>query len=186
MAISVNRIIVQNGAVGGDNIQHMKDSLVAIDDAGLVVFLGDGLPYGCLYVHEGAVSVDVLNGSYVKIGTGSELTTGLLNNVSINSDAFRVGAVGVYKVNYQISASSVAGNVAYEFDIFVNGVEQPQGSSRRKFGTAADNGSLSGAAIVSVTDVAHDIDLRVKGVGTASDITVLNLNFNLFQVGGPV
>ena len=37
MAISANKVIVANGPVGGDNIQHMKNSLVEIDASGNII-----------------------------------------------------------------------------------------------------------------------------------------------------
>ena len=67
---------------------------------------------------------------------------------------------------------------------FVNGVEQDDGSSRRKFGAAADYGSFSGTALLDITNISHDIDLRIKGVGTDVDIDIFNLNFNIVQIGG--
>lgn len=154
---------------------------------GDLVFVGasKGLGYGSLYLHEATVNIDITGAgvdTYVKI-TG--LTTGLLNNVTINSDAFNADNTGVYKVDWQISADSQGNNLVYECDIFVNGVEQDDGSSRRKFGAAADYGSFSGTALLDITDTSHDIDLRLKQVGgVAADIDIFNLNFNIVQIGG--
>ena len=145
---------------------------------------GAGLPYGSLYQHETSQTVDIStagNDVYVKI-TG--FTTGKLNAVTINSDAFRVTYPGIYKVDYQVSANSGGTNVTYEFDLFVNGVEQEDGSSRRKFGTPGDNGSISGTAILDITSAVHDIDLRVKGVGQSNDVVIFNANFNVVMIGG--
>ena len=98
---------------------------------------------------------------------------------------FQVGNTGVYKVDWQISADSQGNNLVYECDIFVNGVEQSDGSCRRKFGAAADYGSMSGTAILDITSTSHDIDLRIKEVGGAgTDIDIFNMNFNIVQLGG--
>ena len=146
---------------------------------------GNGLGYGSLYLHEGAANVDISGAgadTYVKV-TGFD--AGLMNNVSENSDAFNVSNTGVYKVDWQISADSQGNNLVYECDIFVNGVEQSDGSCRRKFGAAADYGSMSGTAILDITSTSHDIDLRIKEVGGAgTDIDIFNMNFNIVQLGG--
>jgi len=157
-----------------------------ITHEGLVYFWYDGsLPLGSLYAHEAAINVDISTvgqGVYVKV-TG--LTTGCLNGVTINSDAFNVPKTGIYKIDWQISADSQGANKTYECDIFVNGVEQHDGSSRRKFAAAGDQGSFSGTAIIEITDTAHDIDLRIKepGVGAGTDIDILHLNFNIVMLG---
>ena len=160
-----------------------NDTVIAPD--GMLSFVGTaGLTFGSMYVHEGAVNVDISAAgadTYVKV-TG--LTTGHLNNVTINSDAFNVGVIGHYKVDWQMSADSQGNNLTYEADLFVNGVEEPDGSSRRKFGAAADFGSMSGVAVIEVTNVAHDIDLRIKGVSNSTDIDIFNMNFNIVQIGG--
>lgn len=145
---------------------------------------GSGLGYGSLYAHEATLNVDISTAgadTYVKL-TG--FTTGLLNNVTINSDAFNVTNTGVYKIAWQVSADSQGANLTYECDIFLNNVEQPDGSARRKFGAASDFGSFSGTAILDITDSGHDIDLRIKGVGTAVDIDLFNVSFNIIQIGG--
>ena len=154
---------------------------------GAPVFVGtSGLCYGSLYLHEGADNVDISTagqGVYVKI-TG--FTSGLTNNVTINSDAFNVGYVGVYKVNWKVSGDSVGNNKIYEVDIFVNGVEQSDGSGRKEFGALGSLGELSGSAIIDITDTAHDIDIRMKepGAGVGTDFDIYHLNFNIVQIGG--
>jgi hypothetical protein len=147
---------------------------------------GSGLAYGSLYAHVGAINVDISTagqGVYVLV---EGLTEGLLNNVTTDSNAFNVGCQGVYKIDWQISADSQGANKTYECDIFLNGVEQSGGSSRRKFGAAGDNGSFSGTALIDVTDTSHDIDLRIKepGAGAGTDIDLLHVNFNIIQIGG--
>ena len=147
---------------------------------------GKGLSFGSLYLHEGAQNIDISTpgqGVYAKI-TG--LTTGLLNNVTINSDAFRVANPGIYKVDWQISGDSQGNNKDYEVDIFLNSVEQADGSARREFATVASLGSISGTGLIDVTSASHDIDLRIKetGAGAGTDFDIFNLNFNILQVGG--
>ena len=143
------------------------------------------IAYGSLYVHEGAVNVDISTagqGVYVKI-TG--FTTGLLNDVTINSDAFNVGTIGIYKVDWQVSGDSQGNNKDYEIDIHVNGVEQPDGSARREFGASGSLGSLSGTGLFNITNTSHDIDIRMKevGAGGGTDFDIFNMHFNIFRIG---
>ena len=141
--------------------------------------------FGSLYLHEGAVNVDISTagqGVYVKI-TG--FTTGETKNVTINSDAFNVNRVGMYKVDWQISGDSQGNNKDYEVDIFINSVEQSDGSARRAFGATGSLGSLSGTCICDVTSTSHDIDIRMKEIGAdaGTDFDIFNMNFNITRIG---
>lgn len=172
----------------------LQDSGVLINDTndmtlpGNLTFTGpgDGLSYGSLYLHEGAVTIDINavgQGVYVKI-TG--LTAGLLNNVTENSDAFNCANIGVYKVDWSISGDSDGINKDYHCDIFLNGVEQGDGSSRRVWGGAHALSGMSGTAILDITNAAHDIDLRIKEEGGAggTSLDLYHVNFNIIQIGG--
>jgi hypothetical protein len=148
------------------------------------------LPYivvsGSLYLHEAAVNVDISTpgqGVYVKI-TG--LTTGHLKNASINSDAFNVDYTGWYDVNWSISGDSQGDNKDYEVDIFVNGVEQADGSARRIYAAAGSLGNMGASGHIQVTDTSHDIDLRMKelGAGAGTDFDIFNMTFNLERIHG--
>ena len=145
-----------------------------------------GVPYGGLYLHEGAVNIDISGagqGVYVKV-TG--FTTGQSHDVTINSDAFNVDVVGVYKVDWQLSADSAGTGKIYDVDLFVNGVEQPAGSARRGFGAVGSLGSMSGTAMLAISDITHDVDLRIKepGAGAGTDIDIFHANFNLMHIAG--
>jgi hypothetical protein len=166
-------------------IAGTSSEVVVTDDGDGSVTLSTDVPYGSLYLHEGAANVDISTagqGVYVKI-TG--FTSGLVNNVTINSDAFNVGFVGVYKVNYKVSGDSVGVNKTYEVDIFVNGVEQHDGSGRKEFGAAGSLGEITGSAILNITDTSHDIDIRMKEPGstTGTDFDIYHLNFNIVRIG---
>jgi len=143
------------------------------------------IAYGSLYLHEGAIiNIDVSTGGqgvYTKI-TG--FTTGLLNDISINSDAFNVGTVGVYKVDWEVSGDSDGNNKNYEIDIFINGVRQSYGAAQREFGGIGSLGFLSSIAILDITNTDHDIDLRLKevGSGAGTDFNISNMAFNVMRV----
>jgi hypothetical protein len=163
-----------------DWIAVANDIGVADDGDGSIT-LSRNIAYGSLYLHEGAINVDISTpgqGTYVKI-TG--LTSGLTNNITINSDAFNVAYPGIYKVNWQISGDSQGLNKTYEIDIFVNGVEQSDGSARREFGAADSLGCLSGTAILNITSASHDIDIRMEepGAGAGTDFDIFHANFNI-------
>ena len=88
-------------------------------------------------------------------------------------------------MNYKVSGDSAGVNKTYEVDIFVNGVEQHDGSGRKEFGAAGSLGEISGSAILDITSTAHDIDIRLKepGAGAGSDFDIYHLNFNIIQIG---
>ena len=141
---------------------------------------GSGLAYGSLYQHEAVTTINLVKNNYVKI-TG--FTPGLLNAISVNSDAFNVNRVGVYKVNWSLSVDP-ASVCDIHFDLFVNGVEQNDGSGHRKFGAANDHGNISGTAILDITNAGHDIDIRAKNITNSNDMDVYHANFNIMQIGG--
>ena len=116
------------------------------------------------------------------------MLTGLTHDVSINSDAFNVHHIGIYKVYWNLSADSQGTGKTYEVGIFVNGVEEAQGSGSRAFGSVGSLGSFSGAAPILIEDITHDIDLRIKeitaGGGAGTDIDIFDVNFGLDHKGG--
>jgi len=146
------------------------------------VSAGSGLPYGSLFLHEGAEVITIaVTDTYYKV---ADLGEGLVNNVTTSASAFNVGAVGVYKIDWQLSCSSAGVNKIYEVDVFINGVEQTDGSSARKFSGVGDLGSMSGTCLCAITNVAHDVDIRIKQTdGGTDDVTIFNANFNIVQIG---
>jgi len=186
MRITTGTITSASGTItfNDENLNTSGDTTLGGD----LIFngAGKGMAYGSLYLHEGAVNIDISGagqGVYVKV-TG--LTSGLLNGVTNNSDAFRVTNPGVYKVDWQISGDSAGTGKDYEFDLFVNGVEQSDGSAKRGFGAVGSLGSASGTAILDITSAVHDIDIRIKEPGGAAgtDIDLFHVNFNIVQIGG--
>lgn len=170
---------IANNFIVSDGVGWTQKTAAEVGD-----ILGLGI-YGSLYAHEAAINVDISavgQGVYVKI-TG--LTSGELAGVTVVADAFRVSRTGMYKVAWSISADSQGNNKDYEVDIYVNGVQQADGSGRREFATVASLGSMSGSAPIRVTNIAHDVDLRIKemGAGAGTDIDIFNLNFNITRIG---
>lgn len=186
LALMEGRLAFPSG--GSTKIGYDGDtSYISISATGDLIYVGAaGLCYGSLYAHDASINIDISGvgqGVPVKV-TG--LTTGLLNNVSINSDAFNVDNIGVYKVDWQMTGDSAGTGKVYDMHIYINGVEQEDGSSHRGFGSVGSLGSFSGTAILDVTDIGHDIDLRISepGGGSGTDIDIDDVNFNVVQIGG--
>ncbi len=153
--------------------------------AGLVfVGSGVGLPCASMWIHEDtvAITIDTAN-VYIKI---DGWTAGVSNGVLFNADTsgFVVPVVGLYKIDWQISGDPEGNNKNFEVDIHVNGVEQEDGSAKRDFGAAGSLGSLSGTAIIRVTNTSHEIDIRAKNTDDTTDLDIFNASFNILHVGG--
>lgn len=139
--------------------------------------------HGSLYIHEGAVNVDISTagqGVYVKIeGWSVGVHETHAHGVMIVDDAFVIMTPGGYKVHWSISGDSTGQNKDYEVDVFVNGVEDPEASARKTFGAAASLGNLGSPGIVVVGSVGDTIDLRMKetGGGAGSDFDIFNAGF---------
>jgi hypothetical protein len=179
--------IISEDSESGGVILSLPDPLVTPGDlhvtGKLVLSEESGLPYGSLYAKGASITVDISGagqGVFVKI-TG--LTTGLLNNVTVSSNAFNVATVGVYKVDWQVSAYSATGKV-YQFSIFRNTFEQSDGSAQMRIenDTAGQEHIFSGTGLINITNVGQAIDLRVEQVNAGpSDLTLTNVNFNITQ-----
>ena len=91
-----------------------------------------------------------------------------------------------FGVTALMSGDSDGINKDYHGDLFLNGVEQADGSARQVWGGAHDLGNMAGSAIIDITDTGHDLDLRIKedGAGVGTDIVLYHVNFNIVQVGG--
>jgi hypothetical protein len=165
--------IGESGTTEALRLTETKD-LVFMDAAA-------GIPYGSMYFHEASQTVDLVLNTYVKV-TG--WSSGLTNSVTIATSAFNVDYVGAYKIDWQIAGDTAGSNKIIEANIFINGVEQTDGSSERKFATGGDVGSFSGTAILDVTDISHDIDLRLKNTTDSTDLDIFDANFNVTMVGG--
>lgn len=166
-------------------VQFDSDAIIKGD----LYFVGaaGSLPIGSMYINNPAgVNVDISTagqGVYVKI---LGWTTGPLHNTTVVSDALRVAKVGLYEVKWQVSADTGGINRCYEFALYLNGVLQPMGTVSQDFGPIPFKQSFSGFAILDVTDVTHDIDLRVQepGVAPAADIDIYNAQIVITQVAG--
>lgn len=181
-------IIAGNGTswvildAGNDNDHLVADSTQASG----VKWTSAVIPnYGSMWLHEVDQLVDISGagqGVYVKV-TG--WTEGEISGTTFANDAFTTNQIGTYKLDWQVSGDSQGVNKVYEFDIFVNGSEIDDGSARRSFGSVGSQGSMSGTAVFRITDIAHEIDLRVKepGAGAGTDFNIFAANFNIIRLG---
>jgi len=142
---------------------------------------GSGLPYGELYDHDAANTITVSSSStYYKIDS---LTLGENNLVTENSDAFNVGIVGRYLVNYSISCYSV-GVVSLESSVFLNNAEQTNTNCQVATTGTFYVMNLSGTGILDITDTGHDVELKIKNNTDTNDIVVGEVNFTIVHIGG--
>ena len=157
------------------------------DQAGDLTFasVGSGLHYGAECLHEGDIELDFSTagqGVYIQV-TG--MAAGPLNGVTIASNKFSVTKTGLYKISWDLSADSQGTGKDYECDVFVNGVEQDCASARRSFGAVGSLGVLGATGVVEITNVAHEIEIKMKevGAGAGTNINIFNANFNISQIG---
>jgi len=124
--------------------------------------------YGGIYVTTGTISQIILTAdNWVKI-TGT-FQNEMLNSGEIfgdwNDDRVLVNEIGTYLVMYQASLYSFSNATYLDMEAFVNGVAQPQTSSRTYFslsGTVGAVRSMVGFAPVAISAIGQAIDLRAK------------------------
>lgn len=169
---------------GPIRIPGFADGVLTVDGSGNI----SAVPkiYGGMYIHEGAVNVDISavgQGVYVKIDS---MTEGIGNNVTAVADyALKGSQIGHYEIFWQISGDTQGNLKDYEVDIFVDDVEQPEGSARREYATPGSLGSMSGQGRINLTNVSHEIDIRMKetGSGAGTDFDIFNMNFTIERMG---
>lgn len=91
------------------------------------------------------------------------------------------GSAGAYHLSYWISATSATNNETFDFQLYKEASAIVGTKVRRKFGTAADFGSMSGGGIVSIAD-GDKISLVLSNEDSASNITVRNFTLTLIRL----
>lgn len=82
------------------------------------------------------------------------------------------GSAGDYLVQWTASATAQSNNDIFDFDIHVEAVEIISTTQRRKFGIAADIGSMSGVSIITVADGDHVAFVVANVTAGTGDITL--------------
>lgn len=98
--------------------------------------------------------------------------TGTMDQAAtITADAV---AAGVYSFSYFISATSATNNETFDFQLQKGAAAVVGSKVRRKFGTAADFGSMSGGGVVFVGD-GDKISFALSNEDSAGNITIRNI-----------
>lgn len=141
------------------------------------------LPYGSMWIHEQEVTVVIAGvGDYTPV---SGFTAGHLNAVTVDSSgtAFTVEHAGVYKIDWSLSGDSAGVNKNYEVDIFVDGVEQDEGSAKRDYGAVGSLGNYASPGLITCP-AGCDVQLRVKNTDDGTDFDIFNGSVVITMVGG--
>ncbi|KKL96241.1 hypothetical protein LCGC14_1846440 [marine sediment metagenome] len=91
------------------------------------------------------------------------------------------GSQGVYKINWNASATAASNNDIFVFAIHVEAIRVPSTNIERKFGIAADIGAMSGSSIITVGSGEHVSFMVLNTVGSGN-ITLKDLNVNLVRL----
>lgn len=183
--ISLNRDF-QAGSHGIGDITngHYTD----IDYTGLLTFLGTaGLPFGELYIHDADIDLVIAGAdAYTQI---TNLTQGLLKNLTMESNGLKIAKEGLYLVIWNLSGCAQAGiNQNYHFALFKEAAEQNNGSGQFQSNEDIneDDADIKSTSGVAVLDCAVDdnIDLRVKNVGDSENLNVKDVSLIAIMIGG--
>jgi len=123
----------------------------------------------------------------IAIGNASQyypvtnMTVGLVNGMSGNSENLTVLIAGVYSLTAHWSFSGQANN-EYHISIEVNGVQQDKCHAERKIGTGGDVGSASFTCLYSYS-VGDKIRMVIENVDAGNNATIHNINANMVRIG---
>lgn len=84
-------------------------------------------------------------------------------------------AAGVYAIFWSMSATSATNNETFDFILCNNAVFITGSKVRRKFGTAADFGSMSGQAVVAIVS-GDKLSFALSNQDSAANITIRNIS----------
>jgi hypothetical protein len=165
--------------------EHTADAGVTIDGALIKdkLFLGDN-SIGEIYVADGSTAQTIATGAtYAKLTGFATDGQGIDCTPAAASDKITITRAGIYVVHCEISASAGTANVTFSIAAFLDGVEQDQCHTHRKFAGSGDDGSCSFCGFVDVGTVPVDIDVRARhDAGGDVDLTPRYMNLNVMRV----
>ena len=91
------------------------------------------------------------------------------------------GSQGQYEINWNISATAVSNNDIFVFAIHVGAGHQSKTNIERKFGIAADIGSISGGAFITVGS-GERVSFMVRNTIGSGNITLKDLNVRVVRL----
>ncbi len=92
-----------------------------------------------------------------------------------------VGSEGQYEVNWNISATAASNNDIFVFAIHVEAAHKSNTNIERKFGIAADIGSISGGALINVGAGEH-VSFMVRNTVGSGNITLKDFNVRVIRL----
>ena len=138
-----------------------------------------------IYVADGSTAQSIATGAtYTKLDGFA--TDGVQRNATAASatDKITITNTGIYKVTASINGSSGGANITFKYSVFLNGVEQDQCHSHRKYAGAGDNGSSAITCFIDSTTADWDIDLRARhDDGGAVNFTPTYMTLDLNYLG---
>jgi hypothetical protein len=141
--------------------------------------------FACIHVHDGSTAQSIPTGT-----TYTQLTGFTDNGASANctadaaNDKITITLTGYYRVCFHVSATSGTNNLTWKCAAFLGGVEQDEAHAQQKIGTAGDSQNMSACAIIDVTSVPADLDLRVRhSDGSSANFTPVYMNMTAQYVG---
>ncbi len=105
--------------------------------------------------------------------------TGTIDQASVLSA--NTGSAGSYQILYYISATSATNNETFDFQLYKETTGIVGTKIRRKFGTAADFGSMSGGGIIDVAN-GDKISIVLSNEDSAGNITIRNISLILIRL----
>lgn len=139
--------------------------------------------HGEIYTNNNAVGQLIANGSTPVKMTGFT-THGEVSGTTIShaNDNIVVNVAGMYRVSFNMSATTSNTDVSYVFKVFKNGVALPNIEAHQFWitGTSPQNVSTEGSVLLSVGDT---IDVRCHHKsGTNKTITPLSMNLGVYKI----
>lgn len=122
--------------------------------------------FGELHIHDNTTAQSIASGTtYTKMTAWND--NGLSSNTTpdVSNDKITITKTGIYEVTASISGYSGTANTTFKFSFFLNGVEQDQAHSERKYTVANDIGSTIVHGFIDVTTANWDLDMRCRHDG---------------------
>ena len=183
-AASTDEAIARYDGVSGKSLQ---DSLVTIDDAGAVVFLGTGLCFGSCYVyHSGWSQANCVQNTWYNVSAVG-FNSGPLNQVTHDGNGeLTVLKAGTYKIDasFDWENDTVNDHIEFGFEINGSGSAHAHGiiCNETKFANEEHVGSITAIIALSANDT---IEFCVRTIdNNTPTISVECVNLNCVQLGG--
>ena len=173
---------------GGEGAPHAITAIADYDGTWIEVTTGDahGLEVGDIVsqvnladvAYEGVFVVQAVPDTthYRVIATYTATDTGTMDQAATLIAG--TGAAGEYLVTWSASATTATNNETFDYSICIGATPAAGTQVRRKFGTAADYGSMSGTAILTIAD-GDPVSFILHNDDSSGNTTIRNLTLVL-------